>query len=282
GEICPAFAKLVSSAGPGSRSTTVTSKPARDRYHALLTPITPPPRTSTCIAYRPSPAATTPPPPGEGARRAGEGTFERRGTGSHMVFLFARPNPHTALRTKEKAAFRPFSRREKEERSLGVIELGHRFELLALAPLVRARTRVDDLAANDGVQHPRAQDVIRRHRQKVAGKHVDVGQLAGRERAQLVILENRIGVVPGVGLQFLHRRLGLGREERLPAMVVRAGDAAIEHRDGVGVLDRRVGAVQNDRAAVDQLLPDIRALFRALLAEPRYHHGRIGTGMDGL
>src|SRR6185437_3269746 len=51
GEICPALAKLVSSAGPGSRSTIVTSKPARDRYHALLTPITPLPRTSTCIAF---------------------------------------------------------------------------------------------------------------------------------------------------------------------------------------------------------------------------------------
>src|SRR5690554_2774220 len=48
-EICPPLAKLVSSAGPGWRSTTLTSKPACNRYQAVVTPVTPAPRTITCI-----------------------------------------------------------------------------------------------------------------------------------------------------------------------------------------------------------------------------------------
>src|SRR6266851_86647 len=46
-EICPPFAKLVPSAGSGWRSTTVTSWPLCARYHALVVPITPAPRTTT-------------------------------------------------------------------------------------------------------------------------------------------------------------------------------------------------------------------------------------------
>src|SRR5690606_42037679 len=42
-----AFANRARRAGPGSRATTVTSKPARARYHALVTPITPLPRPRT-------------------------------------------------------------------------------------------------------------------------------------------------------------------------------------------------------------------------------------------
>lgn len=47
GEISPAFAKLVSRAAPGWRSITSTSAPACERYHAAVTPITPPPMTAT-------------------------------------------------------------------------------------------------------------------------------------------------------------------------------------------------------------------------------------------
>src|SRR5260221_10324503 len=46
-EIWPPLAKLVSSAGSGCRSTTVTSWPLCARYHALVVPMTPAPRTTT-------------------------------------------------------------------------------------------------------------------------------------------------------------------------------------------------------------------------------------------
>src|SRR5713226_3294028 len=48
-EICPPLAKLVSSAASGCRSTTITSWPVRARYHALVVPITPAPRTTTLM-----------------------------------------------------------------------------------------------------------------------------------------------------------------------------------------------------------------------------------------
>src|SRR5712691_5452364 len=48
-EICPPFAKLVSSAGSGWRSTTITSWPLCARYHALVVPMTPAPRTITLM-----------------------------------------------------------------------------------------------------------------------------------------------------------------------------------------------------------------------------------------
>jgi peptide-methionine (R)-S-oxide reductase len=49
-EICPPLAKLVSCAGAGCRSITVTSWPAAARYQAVVTPITPAPKTITRIA----------------------------------------------------------------------------------------------------------------------------------------------------------------------------------------------------------------------------------------
>src|SRR6266436_4718307 len=48
-EIWPPLAKLVSSAGSGWRSTTVTSWPLCTRYHAVVVPMTPAPRTTTLI-----------------------------------------------------------------------------------------------------------------------------------------------------------------------------------------------------------------------------------------
>src|SRR5580698_724856 len=50
GQTPPALPKLVSSAGPGWRSTTVTSWPALERYQAQAVPMTPAPRTRTFIA----------------------------------------------------------------------------------------------------------------------------------------------------------------------------------------------------------------------------------------
>src|SRR5258706_16371962 len=49
-DICPPLAKLVSSPACGCRSTTVTSCPSCDKYQALVTPITPAPRTTTFIS----------------------------------------------------------------------------------------------------------------------------------------------------------------------------------------------------------------------------------------
>src|SRR5690625_4613364 len=49
-----------------------------------------------------------------------------------------------------------------------VVEFRHRFEQLALAPLFGTRPRVHDLAADNGVQHARAQDLVVRHGQEVA------------------------------------------------------------------------------------------------------------------
>src|SRR6266849_5305051 len=48
-EIWPPLAKLVSSAGSGWRSTTITSWPLCARYHALVVPMTPAPRTTTLM-----------------------------------------------------------------------------------------------------------------------------------------------------------------------------------------------------------------------------------------
>ena len=53
-EIWPPLAKLVSNPEPDSRSITVTSWPACAKYHALVTPITPAPNTSTFISLLPS------------------------------------------------------------------------------------------------------------------------------------------------------------------------------------------------------------------------------------
>src|SRR5512138_1961561 len=51
-EICPPLANEVSSPAWSRRSTTVTSWPASARYQALVTPITPAPRTRTFTAER--------------------------------------------------------------------------------------------------------------------------------------------------------------------------------------------------------------------------------------
>src|SRR5258707_13901131 len=46
----PALAKLVSSATPGWRSITVTSRPSLARYQAAVTPAIPPPSTTVFMA----------------------------------------------------------------------------------------------------------------------------------------------------------------------------------------------------------------------------------------
>src|SRR2546423_14092281 len=53
GDPCPAWAKLVSTAGPSCRSKTTTSARARARCQAGDTPITPAPRTATLICTSP-------------------------------------------------------------------------------------------------------------------------------------------------------------------------------------------------------------------------------------
>ena len=59
-----------------------------------------------------------PSPPGRGCPEgAGEGPLTDGATSSPQNWLFEGSYPHPALRAKEKAAFRPFSRREKGKAS---------------------------------------------------------------------------------------------------------------------------------------------------------------------
>src|SRR5690242_5074839 len=88
--------------------------------------------------------------------------------------------------------------------SFGVVEFGHGIEQLPTAPLARTRASVDDFTADDRIEHTRTQDVLTGQSEQVAGDHHHVGQLARRQRAELVLLEYRVGVVPGVRTELLH------------------------------------------------------------------------------
>ena len=89
------------------------------------------------------------------------------------------------------------------------------------------------------------------------------------ERALLPLLERRVRVVQRVRRERLGARDALlGEEHRAVARLARVTDA-VEARNRVDVLDRRVGAVGDDDAGVDQRAPQVRRAPRALLAEPR-------------
>ena len=61
-----------------------------------------------------------------------------------------------------------------------------------------------------------------------------------------------------------------------------AGDRRVVARDGIHIFHGRVGPVDDDGAGLHQLLPDVRAFFRALGAEARRHIRRIGGGVNAL
>ena len=63
--------------------------------------------------------------------------------------------------------------------SIHMIKLRHRLEHLPAAPRAGIGPLVHQLAADDGVEHTRAQDLVVGDGQQIAGEHHHVGQLAG-------------------------------------------------------------------------------------------------------
>src|SRR6185312_443855 len=159
-------------------------------------------------------------------------------------------------------------------RLVDVVEFRHGGEELAGAPLLGAGAGVDDLASDDGVEDASAEDVARGQGQQASRDDVQIGALADGERAQLAVFVHGVGVVPGVGAQLLLARLDLAAVENGSVALV-TGDPAVEVGDGVGVFDRRIGAVEHHGAAGDQRVPHVGAFAGALLAQAGRDVGRV-------
>ena len=84
-----------------------------------------------------------------------------------------------------------------------------------------------------------------------------------------------------VGLQRLHAAHALvGIEDA--AVLQLPADGRVVARNRIDVFHRRVGAVGDDGAGLHQLLPDVRAFFGALRAEPRQHVRGVRRAVHAL
>ena len=108
----------------------------------------------------------------------------------------------------------------------------------------------DDLAADHGHHRLDVLDLIGRNREVVAVEHDEIGKLARRDRAEIVLLEDEIGVAARV------------RDQRvLAADGLRVDDVAADHLAGDGERERRERAILIDLERIGAEAPHHAAVL---------------------
>ena len=123
-------------------------------------------------------------------------------------------------------------------------------------------------------------ELVRRAGEGVAGEHDEIREVAGEELAAAALVAREPGGRHGRGDERL-----LDRERLVGApagaVVDRPEDAGADPGEGVELLDRRVRAVRDDGAGVEQAAERVGARRAGRPRTARPGHGRTGHGRTG-